>query len=198
MRSLNLFCQNSIPSFSALLPLLVRLILFTPTLTAEKGEREKATEWDRKRTRACEGGESEKWSQKLWGRMEVRRREEGSASARRVWENGKSEHQDWEGERVREWGQKEPERTWGRKVRSARAVHFHYSLASRSQPLQKCSKSAATMALLPKAKPSRRTSGWLFHMLFSLRSMQMLRAQKKRNRFYIFTPQKDEQVTLTC
>lgn len=44
-RSTNLFCQNSIASFSASLPLMLWLILFPPTPLTVRGSRERASEW---------------------------------------------------------------------------------------------------------------------------------------------------------
>lgn len=192
MRSQNLFFRNLIPSFSALLPLSVRLILFTPTLTGEKGERERQNEIEggresvrevrvRNDVRSCEGGRRgvQQWEQS--GRMEQR------TSGER--EDGKT----------REWGQREHERTWGREVRS---IWGFLGLVSYSQPLQKYNRHAAMMSLLPKAEPrtSPRTcfprgcrgfqcvNGFLYSILFG--DIVIWAKYSVRRRKYIFTPRK--------
>lgn len=64
--------------------------------------------------------------------MEVRK-QEGSASVKRVWENEKSEHHDREDEKdegVRTKGAQEDIRKRGETCSGT--VHFHYSLVKRS------------------------------------------------------------------
>ncbi len=114
VRGPNLLCQNSIPSFSALLPLLVGLILFTPTLTAEKEERVRERERGRERVRQ-------------WGlNLEVVKEDGGRKVHQEKWTSGQG---GWRGERLRTKGNRKELK----KKKVLRIIFSHYSLARRFQ-----------------------------------------------------------------